>query len=78
MPTAAEPYNFAEVEKDGKNYISEWLKQCKVHAVTDAKKEKMVNLGTKDVLATHLPYYMKSWRHLISAILKTSHYLSVP
>ncbi len=38
MPTAAEPYNFAEVEKDGKNYISEWLKQCKVHAVTDAKK----------------------------------------
>ena len=54
MPNAAEPYNFAEVEKDGKNYISELLKQCKVHTVTDVKKEKMVNFGTKDVLATHL------------------------
>ncbi len=54
MPTAAERYNFAEVEKDRKNYISELLKQCKVHAVTDAKKEKMVNLGTKDELALEL------------------------
>ena len=42
MPTAAELYNFAKVEQDGKNFISEICKQCKVHDILHRKTwEKM-------------------------------------
>ena len=54
MPTAAERYNFAEVEKDGKTFISEMFKLCNVHGVVDNNKVNMLKIGTKDVLATQL------------------------
>jgi len=54
MPTAAERYNFADVEQNGKQFISEMFKQCKVHEVGSMTPELLVKLGTKDVLAQYL------------------------
>ena len=54
MPTAAERYNFADVEKDGKQFISEMFKQCKVLEVGSITPENLTKLGTKDVMANYL------------------------
>ena len=55
MPTAAERYNFAEVEIHGKNFISETLKLCKVYQVQD----NVTKIGTKDVVVQHLVHALQ-------------------
>ena len=54
MPTAAERYKFAEVEHDGKQFMSEVFKQCKVFEVGSMTPEVMMKLGTKEVVAKFL------------------------
>lgn len=54
MPTAAERYNFADVEKDGKDFISDLQTLCKVFKVTDVKQEVLTRTCNKDVLASNL------------------------
>ena len=54
MPTAAERYNFANVEMDGKNFINEMLNQCKVSKVEAATPGNLMKIGTKDVMAQRL------------------------
>ena len=54
MPTAAERYNFAEVEPDGRKLIQETLKWCNVDKVLDLKQENVMKAGNKDVLAAQL------------------------
>ncbi len=54
MPTAAERYNFAEVETDGKKYIQEFVKFCKVNDVAGLTQETVVKAGNKDVLGANL------------------------
>lgn len=54
MPTVAERYKFADVEKDGKNLITEMQKFCKVQDMLDVKQDFLTRSCTKDVLATHL------------------------
>ena len=54
MPTAADRYNFADVEMDGKNFISEIFKQSKIFGVADLTLDTVTKMGTKDVLANFL------------------------
>ena len=54
MPTVAERYNFAEVEKDGTNFISGMFKQCKVFEVENVTLENVMKMGNKDVIAKQL------------------------
>ena len=54
MPTAAEIYEFSDVESDGKTFISELLEQCKVYHVEDVKLENVMRVGNKDVIARQL------------------------
>jgi hypothetical protein len=51
MPTAAERYNFADVERDGKFFTTEMFKLCKVHEMNSITAESLTKIGTKDVLA---------------------------
>ncbi len=53
MPTAAERYNFAEVETDGKKFIQETVKWCKVNDVAGLTQETVVKAGNKDVLGAN-------------------------
>jgi hypothetical protein len=53
-PTAAEHYNFANVENDGKLFISELLKQCKLFDAGAASGEYLMKMGNKDVIAHYL------------------------
>jgi hypothetical protein len=50
LPTAAEKYNFKELEIHGKNFISETLKLCKVNQVQDINQENVTKIGTKDIV----------------------------
>ena len=59
MPTAAERYNFAEVEIDGKNFISETLKLCKVYQVQDVNQDNVTKIGTKDAVVQHLVHALR-------------------
>ena len=54
MPTAAERYKFADVEKDGKSFISDVQKLCKVYSVVGVKQDILSKNCNKDVLAEHL------------------------
>jgi hypothetical protein len=47
MPTAAERYNFAEVEPDGRKLIQETLKWCNVDKVLDMKQDNVMKAGNK-------------------------------
>jgi hypothetical protein len=53
IPTAAEKYNFKELEIHGKNFISETLKLCKVNQVQDVNRENVTKIGTKDIVENH-------------------------
>ena len=59
MPTAAERYNFANVEWDGKNFITETFKLCKVYEMNSITTENLTKIGTKDVLAKCLANALK-------------------
>ena len=54
MPTAAERYDFANVEQDGKNFISDMFEQCKVHSIGNISTDNLMKLGTKDTIAKYL------------------------
>ena len=51
MPTAAERYDFANVERDGKNFISDMFEQCKVYSIGNISNDNLMKLGTKDTIA---------------------------
>ena len=53
MPTAAERYNFDEAETDGKEFIQEAVKWCKVNNVEGLTEETVVKAGNKDVLGAN-------------------------
>ena len=53
MPTAAERYNFVEVETDGRKSLQETLKWCKVGDLAGVNREIVMKAGNKDVLAEH-------------------------
>ena len=53
MPTAAERYNFAEVETGGRKLLQETLKWCKVGDLAGVNREIVMKAGNKDVLAEH-------------------------
>ena len=54
MSTAAERYRFTEVESDGKNFLSEMFKNCKVHDVASLTKDTVLKMGNKEDLANCL------------------------
>jgi len=59
MSTAAERYNFANVETDGKHLINNLLMQCKVFDVGSVKNENLMKMGNKDVIASYLASALK-------------------
>lgn len=54
MPTVAERYRFGDVENDGKNFIIDMQKLCKVHNAADVEQVVLMRTCNKDVLARHL------------------------
>jgi len=59
MPTAAGRYNFAELEIQGKNFISETLKLCKVYQVQNVNQDNVTKIGTKDFVVHHLVHALR-------------------
>ena len=54
MPTYAERYKFAEVEKDGAKFLRDTLGLCNVADAASALKGNVSKLGTKDVVVQYL------------------------
>ena len=59
MPTVAERFRFADVEKDSKEFVSGLQKLCNVHSVAALKQELLSKTCNKDVLAKYLANAME-------------------